>query len=455
MPENYMDASSLQETMRDVLKFNNARLIDLVTIWDKNQDGLIQRKEFVDGLLRLNIPGANKSEYKVLFNFFDLDGNKSLELRELKKALESSTSVAEARDVLSKRAADKRKADANGRVNAIKSVRVKTSPRKPSGSAQEDDPEQSARSAAIPRTLDGNQSASRTCLQERDVDSLDAPVVYAYRLDHGLPNQEEPHIASISPAAYAFSPNYFSDERGTYASSGPSTAPAPTKTPFLPHPPRPTPPPPAMDEWERWANEEEKTLLEAKLKLRERLAIGSPHSSRSPHWRIAPPSIGELQNRRQQRPPTTPPFACSRLTAATTPCASSCSPSSTPVERPLLATTTGDAWQWCSELLDADGEVGSPGSRLVGRPRLAPSLRLRTAELIPPPRTRVYSCKHGPSASAPPSPHRANKMYRIAPELSTTAFARPSHRVRPAQTAAPTRWADVREAEPVCTDRTV
>ena len=111
MPENYMDASSLQETMRDVLKFNNARLIDLVTIWDKNQDGLIQRKEFVDGLLRLNIPGANKSEYKVLFNFFDLDGNKSLELRELKKALESSTSVAEARDVLSKRAADKRKAD--------------------------------------------------------------------------------------------------------------------------------------------------------------------------------------------------------------------------------------------------------------------------------------------------------------------------------------------------------
>ena len=58
---------------------------------DGNKDGMVDTKEFVDGLNRLNIPGLMAKDYVLIFEAIDIDGNKYLSLNEFALYVEGAS----------------------------------------------------------------------------------------------------------------------------------------------------------------------------------------------------------------------------------------------------------------------------------------------------------------------------------------------------------------------------
>lgn len=64
------------------MKDNNYTTAKMHDMLDKNKDGSVDPKEFVDGLGRLNIPGILPRDLMQIFEAIDLDNNKYLSLNE-------------------------------------------------------------------------------------------------------------------------------------------------------------------------------------------------------------------------------------------------------------------------------------------------------------------------------------------------------------------------------------
>jgi len=89
------DSSELEETMerlRDVLVANRLRVLDLFKQWDEDDNGLIDKAEFVRALSHL---GYDAPQYTIdaLFASWDTDGSGVLEFSEFEKILEDKLFV--------------------------------------------------------------------------------------------------------------------------------------------------------------------------------------------------------------------------------------------------------------------------------------------------------------------------------------------------------------------------
>ena len=58
---------------------------------DRNKDGSVDTKEFVEGLAGLNIPGLMSRDYVMIFEAIDIDNNKYLSLNEFALYLDGAT----------------------------------------------------------------------------------------------------------------------------------------------------------------------------------------------------------------------------------------------------------------------------------------------------------------------------------------------------------------------------
>ena len=57
---------------------------------DRNKDGSVDTKEFVDGLYSLKIPGLMQKDFVMIFEAIDIDNNKYLSLNEFALYLEGA-----------------------------------------------------------------------------------------------------------------------------------------------------------------------------------------------------------------------------------------------------------------------------------------------------------------------------------------------------------------------------
>ena len=82
----------VQEQLRNALTRHSVRVVDLLREWDTSLDGLIQFKEFEDGIRRLGY-GADSASIEALFRSWDVDGSGSISLIELNKILRRGGTV--------------------------------------------------------------------------------------------------------------------------------------------------------------------------------------------------------------------------------------------------------------------------------------------------------------------------------------------------------------------------
>ena len=85
-----------------VLAAKGMKVVDLVRSWDKSGDGAIDKKEFVDNVLRLKIE-AERGEIEELFDSLDEDHGGELSTDEIKVALRTLQDRAEAAEARIKR----------------------------------------------------------------------------------------------------------------------------------------------------------------------------------------------------------------------------------------------------------------------------------------------------------------------------------------------------------------
>ena len=90
LPETVkLDASSgvtVQEQLRQILKANNVKLVELFADWDEDGNGGLDKKEFRKGIIAMGYDAPNK-DIDAIFDSMNEDGNKYLEISELNKAL--------------------------------------------------------------------------------------------------------------------------------------------------------------------------------------------------------------------------------------------------------------------------------------------------------------------------------------------------------------------------------
>ena len=77
---------SIGQQLKEALRANSGRVIDLFREWDTDGDGEISRKEFHTAIPRLGFD-ATKAEIDALFDSWDPDGGGSLDFKELQKVL--------------------------------------------------------------------------------------------------------------------------------------------------------------------------------------------------------------------------------------------------------------------------------------------------------------------------------------------------------------------------------
>ena len=73
------------------MKENNYTTNSMHDMLDRNNDGQVDTKEFVDGLIGLGIPGLMSRDYVLIFEAIDIDNNKYLSLNEFALYLEGAT----------------------------------------------------------------------------------------------------------------------------------------------------------------------------------------------------------------------------------------------------------------------------------------------------------------------------------------------------------------------------
>eukprot|EP00900_Chrysochromulina_parva_P001495 jgi/Chrpa1/11346/Chrysochromulina_OHIO_Genome00021234-RA len=90
LPETVkLDASSsvsLQEQLRQIVKTNSVKLVDLFADWDEDGNGGLDKKEFRKGIAALGYDAPNK-DIDAIFDSMNDDGNGYIEFAELKLAL--------------------------------------------------------------------------------------------------------------------------------------------------------------------------------------------------------------------------------------------------------------------------------------------------------------------------------------------------------------------------------
>ena len=89
------------EALRQALNENAVRVIDLFRDWDVNNDGMVSRKEFVQGVSLLGLPGGDVAA--TLFDTWDTDQSGKLDLRELNRVLRRGVEFAGAASLASRR----------------------------------------------------------------------------------------------------------------------------------------------------------------------------------------------------------------------------------------------------------------------------------------------------------------------------------------------------------------
>jgi len=94
--DSVVSVASTQAKLRETLRQQASRVIDLFKSSDVDGDGEISRKEFrrTLGLMGISVPGADsQATYDSLFDAFDLDGSGSITFRELHKMLRAQKEV--------------------------------------------------------------------------------------------------------------------------------------------------------------------------------------------------------------------------------------------------------------------------------------------------------------------------------------------------------------------------
>ena len=76
---------------------NNYTTASMHDMLDRNKDGMVDTKEFVDGMASLNIPGLMTRDYVLIFEAIDIDNNKYLSLNEFALYLEGASKKREQR----------------------------------------------------------------------------------------------------------------------------------------------------------------------------------------------------------------------------------------------------------------------------------------------------------------------------------------------------------------------
>ena len=76
---------------------NNYTTATMHDMLDRNKDGMVDTKEFVDGLASLAIPGLMSRDYVMIFEAIDIDNNKYLSLNEFALYLEGASKKREQR----------------------------------------------------------------------------------------------------------------------------------------------------------------------------------------------------------------------------------------------------------------------------------------------------------------------------------------------------------------------
>jgi Ca2+-binding EF-hand superfamily protein/predicted esterase len=113
LPETVkLDASSgvsVQEQLREILKANSVKLVDLFADWDEDGNGGLDKKEFRKGIIAMGYDAPNK-DIDAIFDSMNGDGNGFIEFEELKVAL----SDARIKIAAAEKAEQKRKQDGTG-----------------------------------------------------------------------------------------------------------------------------------------------------------------------------------------------------------------------------------------------------------------------------------------------------------------------------------------------------
>jgi len=79
---------SVQVQLREALRANSARVIDLFRDWDDNQSGTVDKQEWRKAMFQLGFD-VSLSQIDALFTAFDPDGSGSVDYRELSKLLQA------------------------------------------------------------------------------------------------------------------------------------------------------------------------------------------------------------------------------------------------------------------------------------------------------------------------------------------------------------------------------
>uniref|UniRef100_A0A7S3AFY2 EF-hand domain-containing protein n=1 Tax=Haptolina ericina TaxID=156174 RepID=A0A7S3AFY2_9EUKA len=91
------DSEETQAALREIVRTNAVRLLDIFRDWDADGDGLVSKPEFRRAMHILsrgmNVPMSetDAAQYDELFTSYDLDGNGSLEYSELSTLMRSTT----------------------------------------------------------------------------------------------------------------------------------------------------------------------------------------------------------------------------------------------------------------------------------------------------------------------------------------------------------------------------
>ena len=81
---------SVQEQLREVLKANMVRVMDLFRDWDDDGRGTVSKKEFRKGLAALGLGAEHRADVDGLFDSLDRDGSLEIEFKELNSLLHAS-----------------------------------------------------------------------------------------------------------------------------------------------------------------------------------------------------------------------------------------------------------------------------------------------------------------------------------------------------------------------------
>ena len=82
----------LRYALRDALARSSSRVVELLTEWDADNSGSIDRREFRKAVRALGFT-ANDAEIDILFEDFDEDGSGTIEYRELNKKMRQASGV--------------------------------------------------------------------------------------------------------------------------------------------------------------------------------------------------------------------------------------------------------------------------------------------------------------------------------------------------------------------------